>query len=91
MKTKTKNILNIFKNLAGKLGDDLVYSIAYDGGKLLLCISVHKSKRLTYGTDSLMRTVEITGTALERQVNDVIDEVVDFFKKHLKDKQNETV
>jgi hypothetical protein len=89
MKTRTKNILNIFKSLSKRLGEDLVYSIAYDNGKLLICISVHKSKRLTYGTDSQTRTVEINGTALDRQINDVLAEVVDYFKTHLKERENE--
>lgn len=91
MKTKTKNILNIFKNLSKNLGDDLVYSIAYDTGKLLICISTYKSKRLTYGTPSQTRTVEINGTALDRPINEVIKEVVEYFKQHLKEIENETV
>jgi len=91
MKTKTKNILNIFKNLSNKLGDDLVYSIAYDTGKLLICISTHKSKRLTYGTESQTRTVEINGTALNRPINEVMVEVVDYFKEHLKEISNEII
>ena len=90
MKTKTKNIANIFKNLSKRLGDDLVYSIAYDTGKLLICISTHKSKRLTYGTPSQVRTVEINGTALDRPINEVLTEVVEYFKQHLKEIENET-
>lgn len=90
MKTKTKNILNIFKNLSKHLGDDLVYSIAYDSGKLLICISTHKSKRLTYGTPSQTRTVEVNGIALARPINEVMAEVVEFFKTHLKEVKDET-
>lgn len=93
MKTRTKNVLNIFKRLAKRLGDDLVYSMVYDNGEFLFCASTHKSKNQTFIGDRQIKTVKIYPTALERPILEVLDELEEYFKSQLTKKEdtNETI
>lgn len=56
---KFKHTIKLHQRLIKKWGDDLVYSLAFDSGKYILVISVHKSKTWEFTHGGNIQSCEI--------------------------------
>lgn len=84
MKTRTKNVKNIFTHFKRKLNcDDVVVSISDDLGKLMISVAVHKSKSFKYEGIVQIKSVQIGDYALEKPINQVLDQAAEYFKEAL--------
>ena len=63
---------------------DLVLSLAYDDGKLMLSVAVHKCKSHQYDGIIQIKSVQIGEYAMDKMVYQVLDQAADHFKKELK-------
>lgn len=89
---KIKSIYQSMENFAEKLGDkDLTVSIAICEGKYYISVSCHSSKMFKFDHNGLQRTAEITDDDLNRNVNTLLGELVNKYKKHLIRRESENV
>lgn len=69
---KFLDTLILHKKLIDRLGEDLVYSVAYDQGKFYLSISTHRSETQKYTHGRNMQTA-----LLEEENEGTVDELVE--------------
>lgn len=74
---KFKVLVDFHKKLAKRLGEDLVYSLALDEGKIVLVVATHKSKTKRYKDKEYktMQSCVIKGTDFDKDVNQLVDEI----------------
>jgi len=81
---KTKTIYDICTKFAKKLGDeDLTISIAICESEFYISVSCHSSKKLKFNHDGLQRTAKLSHNDMNRNINDILGELIDKYKKHL--------
>ena len=74
---KFTDTLIIHEKLIARLGEDLVYSVAYDQGKYYLSISTHRSEtqQYTHGRNMQTALLELD----EDTVDELVEKIVDLF------------
>lgn len=78
---KFKNLATFQKKIAERLGDDLVYSLAFDDGKFFFLISTHKSKTKRY-KDKKYKTMQsciINPSDFGKQTDEIVEEIVKMY------------
>ena len=83
---KFKETLELHEKLIEALGDDLVYSVAYDKGKYYLVISVHNSETWEYEHGGNMQTCHIDD--FNDDVEALVKKVVSLYEPILIRKDN---
>lgn len=84
MKTRTKNVKNMFSYFKKKLNcDDVVVSISDDLGKMMISVAVHKSKSFKYEGIVQIKSVQIGDFALDKPIYQVLDQAAEYFKESL--------
>lgn len=88
---KSKTIYSSMKNFAKKLGDEnLTVSFSICEGECYISVSCHSSRELKFDHGGLQRTAKVDAGDMDRNVNDVLGELIDKYRKHLvpRDKEN---
>lgn len=88
---KIKNYFDFHKKLQAQLGEDLVYSLAFDNGMYVLAISTHKSNTLQFNHGRKIQTCIIDSNDLNRNINDLIKELVTLYSKILIPKEDPVI
>lgn len=82
------NTVRLHELLAEALGDDLVYSVAYDDGKYYLAVSVHKSERVEYGHGGNIQSCIITEKDFGKNIEVLAKQIIPMYEKVLVKKEN---
>lgn len=81
---KVKSIYNNLKTFARKLGDeDLTVSLSICEGQYYISVSCHSSKTLKFDHGGLQRTATVDAKDFDRNINVVLGELIDKYRKHL--------
>lgn len=82
---KFKHLVNFHKKLAKNLGEDLVYSLALDGDKIMLVVATHKSKTKRYKDKEYktMQSCEIKATDFDKDINQLVTEITRLYNNVL--------
>lgn len=86
---KFQKLLTFHRQLANKMGDDLVYSLSFDAGKVYVVISTHKSKTRRYKNGKKIQTCQIKNEDFERDVQELVNEIKSLYDNLLEDGINE--
>lgn len=88
---KMTRLAEFLEKITKKLDDpDLTVSFALCKGKYYVSISTHTSEKLQFNHDGYQRSCELTEKDFERNVNDVVADLVNIYDKLLipKEEQN---
>jgi len=90
---KFRKTLEFHEKVRARLGEDLVYSIAYDAGEYLLAISVHKSKTQQFSHGRNIQSCLLTRLSdpIDKLVNDVVSLFQGVLIERIPDVENEGV
>jgi phosphatidate phosphatase PAH1 len=85
---KFKRLVDFHTKLAKRLGNDLVYSLALDEGKVILVISTHKSKKQRYKDKEYktMQSCQIRDIDFNKTMNQIVDEIANLYKNILEER-----
>jgi hypothetical protein len=81
---KLHNLTKALSKLARRLDDDnLTVSFAYSNKKFFVSVSTHTSEKYEFNHGGFQRTVELTDNDFQRNVNDVISDLVNIYERLL--------
>ena len=86
-KQKFKDITILHKRLIERLGDDLVYSIAYDQGNYYLSISTHRSTTQQFSHGRQQQTALLDN--FSDSITKLVEELVKLYEPILIEKKEE--
>lgn len=85
---KMKEIYDRLQDFANQLGDEnFTVSIALCEKKWYISVSCHSSKKYEFDHDGLQRTAELDEDALEKDIDIILDDLVDKYRECLQERK----
>jgi hypothetical protein len=88
---KLQDYFDLHNKLKNNLGDDLVYSLAFDNGNYVLAVSTHKSETQQFSHGRKIQSCIFAPVDLDADVDSIIATLTDLYKEILEAKKAEEV